>query len=132
MGVLAVMPETGGPLPDAAGLMSEAQEEILNILRHLQVIPGTISAPAVQIVVDTLTHLRAPMGGLFRPVKGFEITGDVVAGDALLGVIVSPYSGKLLAELRAPYAESWILMARGRTSRVHPGDPLYIIGRAAP
>ncbi len=131
LGILAVMPETGGPLPGAEGLMPEAQSEILNMLRHLQVIPGTIETPSVQVIVDTLTHLRAPMGGLFRPVKGFEITGAMVPGGELLGVMVSPFTGEQLAELRSPYAESWILMARGRTSRVHPGDPLYIIGRAA-
>ena len=131
LGILAVMPETGGPLPGDEGLMPEAQSEILNMLRHLDVIPGEVPQPTTQVIVDALTALRAPMGGLFRPVKGFEITGTMVPGGELLGIVVSPFTGQKLAELHSPYAESWILMARGRTSRVHPGDPIYIIGRAA-
>ena len=131
LGILAVMPETGGPLPEGAGLMAEAQGEILNMLRYLHAIPGSIEPPTTQVIVDTLTHLRAPMGGIFRPIQGFEMTGAMVPGGEVLGVMVSPYTGKQLAELRSPYAESWILMARGRVSRVNPGDPLYIIGRAA-
>jgi hypothetical protein len=125
------MPETGGPLPDAAGLMPEAQSEIIYMLRTLGVIPGDVPTAPVQVVVDTVAHLRAPVGGLFRPVQDFAITGGMVPGGELLGVIVSPYTGEQLAEFRTPYAESWIMMARGRTSRVHPGDPIYIIGRAA-
>jgi predicted deacylase len=127
-GVLAVMPETGGPLPGPDGLLPEAQSEILNMLRALGTIPG-VPAPANQTVVDTVSHLRAPAGGLFRPVVGFDGVGQCVAGGDLLGEIVSVYSGELLAEMRAPFAESWLMMARGRLSRVHPGDPLYIVGR---
>ena len=48
----------------------------------------------------------------------------------MLGTVVSPYSGETLATIETPFAESWIMMARCRVSRVHPGDPLYIIGRA--
>jgi len=129
LGVLAVMPETGGPLPEAAGLMPEAQGEILNMLRYLDVIPGTVEPPSSQVVVDGVTHLRAPYGGLFRPVKGFEITGTELGEGELLGVIVSPFSGEQLAEIHSPFPSSWIMMARSRTCRVHPGDPLYIVGR---
>jgi predicted deacylase len=127
-GIVAVMPETGGPLPGPDGLLSEAQGEILNMLRALGAIPGD-PEPSHQVVVDTVSHIRAPMGGLFRPVVGFDTVGRSVAGGDLLGTMASVYTGETLAEIRAPYPETWVMMARGRLSRVHPGDPLYIVGR---
>ncbi|MGH2613734.1 MAG: succinylglutamate desuccinylase/aspartoacylase family protein [Thermomicrobiales bacterium] len=127
-GIVAVMPETGGPLPGADGLLPEAQDEILNMLRAIGTIPGE-ATPAQQVFVDTVAHVRAPAGGLFRPVVGFDGVGRSVTGGALLGTIASAFSGETLAEVRAPFAESWLMMARGRLSRVHPGDPLYIVGR---
>jgi uncharacterized protein len=127
-GIPTVMPETGGPLPGAAGLMPEAQGEVLNILRALGSIPGE-PEPAAQITVDRVAHVRAPVGGLFRPAVGFDRVGQAVAGEETLGAIVSVFSGETLAEITAPFAESWLMMVRGRLSRVHPGDPLYIVGR---
>jgi predicted deacylase len=126
--IIAIMPETGGPLPGPHGLLPEAQEEILNVLRAIGTIPGE-PAPADQVVVDTVAHVRAPLGGLFRPVVGFDGVGGFVSGGDLLGTIASAFSGETLAEVRAPFVESWLMMVRGRLSRVHPGDPLYIIGR---
>jgi predicted deacylase len=127
-GVPAVMPETGGPLPGPDGLMPEAQEEVLNILRALGTIPGKPERKP-QVTVDRLAHLRAPVGGLFRPVVGFDRVGCAVPGGERLGTIASVFSGETLADVRAPFAESWVMMVRGRLSRVHPGDPLYIVGR---
>ena len=127
-GIVAVMPETGGPLPGSDGLLSEAQGEILNMLRALGAIPGN-PEPSHQVVVDTIAHIRAPVGGLFRPIAGFDTVGRSVAGGDLLGTMASVYTGETLAEIRAPYPETWMMMARGRLSRVHPGDPLYIVGR---
>jgi predicted deacylase len=127
-GIPAVMPETGGPLPGTAGLMPEAQGEVLNILRALGSIPGK-PEPAAHVTVDRVAHVRAPVGGLFRPAVGFDRVGQAVAGGETLGAIVSVFSGQTLAEIAAPFAESWLMMVRGRLSRVHPGDPLYIVGR---
>jgi uncharacterized protein len=128
-GVLAVVAETGGPLPGPYGLLREAQDEILNMLRWLQVLPGDPGAGGRSVIVDTVVHVRAPAGGLFRPVMDFDVVGTSVSGSALLGEVVSPYTGETLARIEAPFAESWVMMARCRVSRVHPGDPLAIIGR---
>jgi uncharacterized protein len=130
-GILAVVPETGGPLPGPRGLLAEAQGEILNMLRWLQVIPGEPDGSARPAFVHTIVHLRAPVGGLFRPAVGFDVVGSSLSGSTTLGTVVSPYSGETLATIETPFAESWIMMARCRVSRVHPGDPLYIIGRAS-
>jgi predicted deacylase len=127
--ILAVVPETGGPMPGAAGLLAEALEEIFNMLRWLQVLPGNPGGGADATIVDTVAHVRAPTGGLFRPAVGFDAVGRPVREATVLGTVVSPYTGETLAAIAAPFAESWIMMARGRVSRVHPGDPLYIIGR---
>lgn len=129
-GILAVVPETGGPLPGPFGLLAEARTEILSMLQWLRVLPGE-PAPTRGVVVDTVAHLRAPVGGLFRPSVGFDTVGTSVNGATRLGVVVSPYTGQTLATIEAPFAESWIMMARCRVSRVHPGDPLYIVGRQA-
>jgi predicted deacylase len=128
-GILAVVPETGGPLPGAAGLLEEAQDEILNMLRWLQVLPGAAVSDNNPVIVDTISHVRAPAGGLFRPVVGFDSVGRSVRESSPLGTVVSPYTGETLATIEAPFAESWMMMVRGRVSRVHPGDPLYIVGR---
>ncbi len=128
-GILAVMPETGGPLPGLDGLLAESQGEILNILRALHVIPGEPEPTPSQVVVDTVAHLRAPIGGLYRPAIGFDRVGGSIPGDTVLGTIVSAFTGETLATIRAPFATSWLMMVRGRLSRVHPGDPLLSVGR---
>ena len=129
-GILAVVLETGGPLPGPFDLFEEAQGEVLNMLRWLQVLPGKPDSSARSAIVNTIVHLRAPVGGLFRPAEGFDVVGRSLRGSTMLGTVVSPYSGETLATIETPFAESWIMMARCRVSRVHPGDPLYIIGRA--
>jgi predicted deacylase len=126
----AVLLETGGPLPGKWGLLAEAQSEILNILRHLQMLPGDVETHTAPAIVEQVTHLRAPVGGLFRPHIGSNGVGQSIAPNLLLGTIVSPFSGELLSELYSPATQSWLMMARCRTTRVHPGDPLYIIGGA--
>jgi predicted deacylase len=128
-GIPVVMPETGGPLPGPDGLLAEAQGEILNILRALHVLPGEPVSPAHQVLVDTVAHLRAPVGGLYRPAIGFDLVGGSIPDDTVLGTIASAFTGETLAEIRAPFATSWLMMVRGRLSRVHPGDPLFIVGR---
>jgi uncharacterized protein len=61
-GVLAVMLETGGPLPGPHGLLPEAQGEILNMLRALGTIPGD-PEPAAQVVVDAIVRGRRRSAG---------------------------------------------------------------------
>lgn len=127
-GIVAVVHEIGGPLPGPEGLLSEGQTEITNMLRHLGSLPGPVTPLGPQVMVNRVLHLRAPSGGVFRPHIGFDAVGAPVDPRTLLGTVASVFTGEILAEVRSPDAEAWVMSARGRTSRVHPGDPLYILG----
>lgn len=129
-GIVAVVAETGGPLPGAEGLLDEAVHEAQNMLAAVGVLPARTSpSPAApQVILERIAQLRAPLGGLFRPTVAFSHLSQRVTGGTKMGEIVSPYTGEVLATIAAPFAHSILMMVRVRTSRVQPGDPLYIVG----
>jgi hypothetical protein len=45
------------------------------------------------------------------PAVGFDQAGGSVPSGALLGTIVADFTGKMLAEIRASFATSWLMMA---------------------
>jgi hypothetical protein len=45
--------------------------------------------------------------------------------------VISPYTFDELDALYGPYDGNLLMVVRGRASKVHPGDPAYIVGNAA-
>jgi predicted deacylase len=131
LGIVALTPELGGPLPEQRYHVEYGWRELLNLLRHVEAVPGTPAPSERQWIVQEVAHLRPRAGGLFIPEVGFETLGSIVPAARLLGRVISPYSFDRLDELYGPYQENLLMVVRGRQSKVHPGDPAYIVGNAA-
>lgn len=131
LGIVALTPELGGPLPEQHYHLEYGWLELLNLLRHVGAVPGTPAITERQWIIQEVAHVRPRAGGLFIPVVGFETLGSIISGDRLLGRVISPYSFDELDGLYGPYEENLLMVVRGRQSKVHPGDPAYIVGNAA-
>jgi uncharacterized protein len=131
IGIAALTPELGGPLPDEAYHLEYGWEELKNILRHIGALPGTPTPARQQWIVSEVGHVRPRAGGLFYPEVGLDALTRVLPRDTVLGRVVSPYTFEELDVLRAPFEQNVMMVVRGRVSKVHPGDPAYIIGNAA-
>jgi predicted deacylase len=130
-GILALTPELGGPLPEERYHLEYGWQELVNLLRHVGALPGTPEVSGRQWIVQDVAHVRPRAGGLFVPEAGFETLGTLVPGERVLGRVISPYTFGDLDALRGPYQENLLMVVRGRVSKVHPGDPAYIVGNAA-
>jgi uncharacterized protein len=130
-GILALTPELGGPYPEERYHLDYGWLELCNLLRHVGALPGTPVVAERQRVVQEVAHVRPRAGGLFVPEAGFETLGTVAPGDRLLGRVISPYTFEELDALQGPYDQNLLMVVRGRASKVHPGDPAYIVGNAA-
>ena len=100
------------------------------MLQHVGGLPGAPTPPADQWIVKNVGHVRPRAGGLFYPEVGFDALTTVLPRDTILGRVLSPYTFEELDVLRAPFEQNIMMVVRGRVSKVHPGDPAYIIGDA--
>jgi uncharacterized protein len=130
-GIPALTPELGGPLPEQRYHLEYGWKELVNLLQHVEALPGTPEVAGRQWVVKDVAHVRPRAGGLFVPEAGFETLGAVASADRLLGRVISPYTFDELDALYGPYDGNLLMVVRGRASKVHPGDPAYIVGNAA-
>lgn len=131
LGIPAFTPELGGPLPDQPEHLEYGWTELRNVLRHVGALPGAPERPARQWLLGEVAHVRPRTGGLFYPEVGFAALSTVQSGETVLGRVISPYTLSELEVLRGPFAENLLMAVRGRVSKVHPGDPAYIVGNAA-
>ena len=96
----------------------------INVLRELEMIPGTAEVNPAPLYIDQRTRLNSEHDGIWYPSELVR-TGDYVAEGVTLGVITD-YHGRELAEIKAP--ASGILLILFGTPPVNLGDPLVVIG----
>ena len=129
LGKLCFVPEIGGGgLILDEGYFEKAYQDLLNMLRVVEVVKGKPDLSRARIVVKKGSSLRPKHGGTFEPVCGAEIIGTSVRKGTVLGRVVSPYSFEVLDEIVAPFDKTEIMQVRNRISKVHPGEYAYIIG----
>jgi predicted deacylase len=101
---------------------------VTNVMKHLGMLKGDVMAPRRQISVTPELNLRPTHGGLLESKLTARDIGTVVPKGTLLGSVVSPYSFKLLEEIRAPFEASFILGAHHQPlTKVLPGEYGYIV-----
>jgi uncharacterized protein len=130
LGVLAITPELGGPLPDQSYHLDYGWIELRNMLRHVGALPGSPERENRQWIVQEVAHVRPRAGGLFLPEVGFDALNSVQPAAQILGRVISPYTFSELDRLSGPFENNLLMVVRGRQSKVHPGDPAYIVGNA--
>lgn len=103
---------------------------VTNVLVRLGMLDGELRRPARQTIFRELAVIRPRAGGVLHPEVGLDALGTEVAGGTLLGRVVSPYTFETLEEIRAPYPRGYMILLRGRISRVNPGDYAYMVANA--
>lgn len=119
----AITTESGGMgLTDEASVAAQ-EAGALSLLAHL----GIMDAPSVRaehvVWYDRTEVLRAPVGGVWRPVTDKM---QNVAKGALIGHILDPF-GNVLREIRAPFAGELLYVVG--TPPVSEGEPLAFVAQ---
>lgn len=120
--------EMGGTPTFGTGTLERAVFHTLEVLRAMGVLSGVPGPSRAEALVRRGAALRPGCGGVFVPEVGSDVLGGTVPKDTVLARVISPYTFDELEVLRAPYAPTYVLMARTRTSKVHPGDYAYLLG----
>ena len=100
-----------------------ARRGILNVLRSLGVVDGTLTAPSHRVVLDKTTWMRADHGGFVQ----FHIRpGDVVEEGAPISTTTS-LLGREKGSLHAPF--DGIVIGMTTLPSVSPGTPICHLAR---
>ena len=96
----------------------------LNVMRKLGMLTGEITRPRRQVIVRPETRCQPSQGGLLEALVTRRDIGTVFPRGTILGRIVSPYTFKVLDEIRAPYKQNLLVSASDSYpfQRVNPGD----------
>jgi predicted deacylase len=123
--------ESGGTPSFGTERLARTVEHAIDVLRAAGVLPGAPRAPLAEVVIKEGMAIRPSKGGLFVPRHGSEIMGRPIPKGTAVGSIYSPHTFEEIEVLSAPYEPSYVMMARTRPSRVHPGDYAYLFGNGA-
>ena len=132
LGVPTVIAQLGGNVPNPTAYIERCFVGVRNVLIHLGMLDGAIQLPARQTMFSGKRTLLAPRnGGLFVPEVGFDQLGKTLPRGTVLGRVYSPHTLEVLEVLEAVYDQTVMIMLRGVTSRVNPGDYAYILCNGA-
>lgn len=132
LGIPTVVAQWGGNVPAPEVYIDRCFVGIRNLLIHLGMLDGEIVLPREQLMMGGPRTLLAPHhGGLFVPEVGFDQLGKTVSKGTVLGRVLSAQTLEVLEVLEAVYDQTVLIMLRGLTSRVNPGDYAYILGNGA-
>lgn len=131
-GIPTVIGQLGGNVLDPTAYIERCFVGIRNIMIHLGMLDGEIVLPRTQTMLSGKRTLLAPHhGGLFVPAIGFDQLGKTLPRGTVLGRVYSPHTLEVLEVLEAVYDQTVMIMLRGVTSRVNPGDYAYILCNGA-
>jgi uncharacterized protein len=123
-GIPVLMPELGGGGRIDPALVAQGTAGTLNVLRGLQMIPGSLEGTDLpQPIVRVSDWLQPTRGGF--SISQVEL-GALVDADQVLGTVMDAY-GRVVETLRAPYRS--VLLDVRHVTAVHPGDLMYHCGR---
>lgn len=132
LGIPTVIAQLGGNVPDPASYIERCFVGVRNVLIHMGMLDGAIVLPPRQTMLSGKRTLLAPHhGGLFVPSVGFDQLGKTLPRGTVLGHVYSPHTLEVLEVLEAAYDQTVMIMLRGVTSRVNPGDYAYILCNGA-
>lgn len=122
-GIPAITSETGQLGLSDDYWVSLAEDGILNVMRHLQMLPGKVVPNEHVVWLKDYEVIRAPATGLFQPAVR---DGYAIAENGLLGELLDPF-GQRIAEIRAPFAGvvNYVL----GTPPVSEGEPVVMVSK---
>jgi predicted deacylase len=118
--------ELGGGDVDQTAYVERGVRGIENVMHALGMLEGPPAPPPPQTVVDELVYIRPKHGGLL--VSEAPPLGQPVAGGAVLGRVLSPYTFRTLETIRSPFARGVMILSHLTVNVVQPGDYGYMVG----
>ena len=119
----AITVESGGMgMTDEESVGAQAAGA-LSVIAHLKIMDAASVRVEKPVWIEPSEVLRAPASGVWRPVIDKR---ETVAAGTLIGRLHDPF-GKLLAEIRAPFAGELLYVVG--TPPVSQGEPLAMVGK---
>ena len=125
-GIPSVVVELGGGIVDQGPYVRRSVAGVLNILRAAGVLESDPAPPPEQTVVGGIEILRPTHGGWLETEA--PPLGEPIAGDAVLGRVVSPYTFEELEVIRSPVVRGIMILSHLTRNLVEPGDYGYMVG----
>ena len=122
-GIPAITTETGQMGSNDDYWVNMAEAGIWNVLRHLEMIPGSVKLNEGVTWLSDYEVIPSPQTGIFRAVvrDGYTISKGAVIG------VLSDFFGDEIQEIRAPF--SGVLNYVIGTPPISAGEPLAMISR---
>lgn len=122
-GIPAITTETGQLGLSDDYWVSLAEHGILNVMRHLGMLPGAVTPNEAVVWLEDYEVIRASSNGLFRPAVR---DGYAVAENGVLGELVDAF-GEPIETIRAPFAGvvNYVL----GTPPVSAGEPVGMVSK---
>jgi len=122
-GIPAITTETGQLGLSDDYWVSLAEDGILNVMRHLDMLPGAVTPNEGVVWLEDYEVIRASSNGIFRPAVR---DGYAVAANGLLGELVDAF-GERIEEIRSPFAGvvNYVL----GTPPVSAGEPVAMVSK---
>lgn len=122
-GIPSMTTEAGRVGSTAPELVRKNADGVMNLLRHLEMLPGDDNPPQPTVWLGDYTVITSPADGVFTArVKG----GYTVAKGGILGELVD-YFGEPIATIRAPYAGmvNYVIA----TPPMRKGEPVAMVSK---
>ena len=124
-GIRTITPELGGVAMDDVESLAGGVSGIVNVLRSLGMVRGSVEVPPEQIVFTRKRVLKPMNGGVLYPVLGRNGMGSEVPEGTLLARVASPMTGEPIEEIHAPFSRNLIIHVRTIASPIVPGMYAY-------
>ncbi len=128
-GIPAVVVELGGGILDQAPYVRRGVDGVINMLKAARVFDGDPAPPPPQIVVRGIEGVRPKQGGWLETEA--PALGEEIAGEAVLGRVVSPFTFETLEVIRNPVEKGIMILSHLSRNLVEPGDYGYMVGDLA-
>ncbi|SFB68440.1 Predicted deacylase [Halobiforma haloterrestris] len=124
-GIPSITPELAHNKQILEEIVELGVEGLLNVLRHLEMVPGDPPAETPPVARNHLGQVTAEDSGLFRPEPSLEVGMDVESGDRI-GTLYDPATFEPIQEAVAD--RDGVLYALTREATVVAGDKLANVG----
>jgi len=122
-GVPTVVYEAGSPRRLEKPFIEEGIAGILNVLRHLHMLPGEPAEPPLRLTIDRTHWIRAHAGGILDLLVEL---GQPLSRGQSISVNTNPF-GRERSHLKAPHGG--VVLGLTQHPLVHPGDAVCHVAR---
>ena len=118
--------ELGGGIVDQGPYAARGVAALFNIMRYLKMLNGAPAARANQVILSAIALVRPTQGGFIETAA--PALGEKIAGGAVLGKIISPYTFAELETMTNPVKNGVMILSHLSRNFIEAGDYAYMVG----